>query len=114
MLPGQMKTSGVSQLSITTTPDCEEPISALLERIFALSPTIYHSAETNLSIITAYIRATPAKLRARAGEIEAGLAGLKQLGLDLGPGEVRITRVRREDWAESWKKYFKLITVGSA
>jgi ribosomal protein L11 methyltransferase len=109
-----MKTSGVSQISITTTPDCEDAVSALLERIFAVSPTIYHSAETNLSTVTAYIPAEPATLRKHAAEIRAGLAELTQFGLDIGPGELRISRVRREDWAESWKKHFKDITVGSA
>ena len=109
-----MKASGVSQLSITTTPEAEDPISALLERIFAVSPTIYHSAETNLSTITAYIRAAPAALRKHTAEIRAGLTDLRQLGLDVGPGELRIARVRREDWAESWKKYFKVITIGSS
>jgi ribosomal protein L11 methyltransferase len=109
-----MKTSGVSQLSITTTPDCEEPVSALLERIFAVTPTIYHSAESNISTVTAYVRAAPAALRKRAAEIRTGLAELRELGLEIGPGEVRVARVRREDWAESWKKYFKLITIGSA
>ena len=109
-----MKTSGVSQISITTIPDCEDPISALLERIFTVSPTIYFSAETNQSTITAWIRATPARLRACTAEIRAGLTDLKQLGLDIGPAELRIARVRREDWAESWKKYFKVITIGSS
>lgn len=109
-----MKTSGVSQLSITTTPDCEDPVFALLERIFAVSPMIYHSAETDLSTITAYIRAAPAALRKHTARIRDGLTDLKQIGLDIGPGELRIARVRREDWAESWKKYFKVITIGSS
>lgn len=109
-----VKTSGVSQLSITTNPDCEEPVSALLERVFAVTPTIYHSAESNLSTITAYVRATPGNLRTHSAEIRAGLDDLKQIGLDIGRGELRIARVRREDWAESWKKYFKLIAIGSA
>jgi ribosomal protein L11 methyltransferase len=109
-----MKTSGVSQISITTTPSCEEPVSALLECIFGVSPTIYFSAESNQSTTTAYVRASPAKLRARSAQIRAGLEDLKRLGLDIGPGEWRISRVRREDWAESWKKYFKVISIGSS
>lgn len=109
-----MKTSGVSQLSITTTAECEEPVAALLESIFAVTPTIYASAETQRSTVTAYIKATPAKLRARKSEIESALAELEQLGLDTAPAEIQIAPVRREDWAESWKKYFKLIRIGSS
>jgi ribosomal protein L11 methyltransferase len=33
-------------------------------------------------------------------------------GLDTAPGEIRIAKVKREDWAESWKKYFKTIRIG--
>ena len=109
-----MRTTNVSQISILTTPDCEDPISALLERIFGVTPTIYFSAETNQSTITAYLTATPSRLRAHTAEIRAGLADLKQFGLDIGPAGIRISRVRREDWAESWKKYFKVIAVGSS
>ena len=75
-----MKTSGVSQLSITTTAECEEPVAALLESIFAVTPTVYASAETQRSTITAYIKATPAKLRARKSEIESALAELERNG----------------------------------
>ena len=108
-----MKTSGVSQISITTSNECEEPISALLERIFSVAPSIYSNAETNLSTVTAYIRTTPAKLRAHTAEIQCALADLEQLGLNTAPAEIQIAPVRRKDWAESWKKYFKLITIGS-
>ena len=55
-----MKTTGVSQIAITTSNECEEPVFALLERIFSVTPTIYLNAETNLATITAYIRTTPA------------------------------------------------------
>ena len=109
-----MKTSGVSQISVVTSHECEEPVAALLERVFAVTPTIYASAETNQSTITAYVRASSAKLRARVNEVETGLAKLREIGLNPAPAEVRVAAVRREDWAESWKKYFKLIRIGSA
>jgi ribosomal protein L11 methyltransferase len=109
-----MKTSGVSKISIITTAECEEPIAALLERIFSVAPTIYSDAETHQSTVTAYVRATPAKLRARSPEIKSSLDELQKLGLDLGRREVQVSAVRKEDWAESWKKHFKPLRIGSA
>jgi len=109
-----VKTSRVSQISVVTSHECEEPVAALLERVFGVAPSVYASAETNRSTITAYVRASSATLRARVNEIEAGLSELKEVGLDTAPAEVRVAPVRREDWAESWKKYFKLIRIGSA
>lgn len=108
-----MKTSGVSQISILTSNEGEEPIAALLERIFATTPSIYTNAETQRSTITAYVRTPAAKLRLRRAEVQSGLAELYEIGLNIDPAEIQIAPVRREDWAESWKKYFKLIRIGS-
>ena len=108
-----MKTSGVSQISILTSSEGEEPIAALLERIFGVAPSVYMNAETQRTTITAYVRAAARMLRARMGEVAAGLAELKEMGLNVEPAEIQIGPVRREDWAESWKKYFKLIRIGS-
>jgi ribosomal protein L11 methyltransferase len=33
-------------------------------------------------------------------------------GIDTAPAEIVIAKVKREDWAESWKKYFKTIRIG--
>jgi ribosomal protein L11 methyltransferase len=34
-------------------------------------------------------------------------------GLDIGAGRVSLKRIRREDWAESWKRHFKPFLIGS-
>ena len=109
-----MKTSTVSQLSIAATPESEEPIAALLERLFGVAPTIYLNTVTNESTVTAYVHAKPGELRKHLGELRAGIDALRVLGLDVCPGSVRIARVKREDWAESWKKHFKPIAIGSS
>jgi ribosomal protein L11 methyltransferase len=108
-----MKTSGVSQISIVTSLEGEEPIAALLERIFVVAPSVYTNADTQRTTITAYVRTPAGKLRARVGEVATGLAELRGMGLNVEPAEIQIAPVRREDWAESWKKYFKLIRIGS-
>ena len=68
-----VKTSGVSRISVVTTAECEEPVAALLERIYGVTPTVYTDAETQESTVTAYVRAVPAKLRRQLPEIEASL-----------------------------------------
>ena len=99
---------------MVTTGECEEPVAALLERIFSVTPTIYSDAQSGRSTVTAYVRAKPAKLRARRPEIQAGLGELRSLGLNPGSGELLIAAVPKEDWAESWKKHFKPLRIGSA
>ena len=31
----------------------------------------------------------------------------QDFGIDIGSGELRLSNVREEDWANSWKQYFK-------
>ncbi|HYV31587.1 MAG TPA: 50S ribosomal protein L11 methyltransferase, partial [Candidatus Binatia bacterium] len=44
----------------------------------------------------------------------AGLGRIQACGLAVGPAEVSARRIRREDWAESWKRHFRPITIASA
>jgi ribosomal protein L11 methyltransferase len=106
--------SGIAQISVITTLESEEPIAALVERIFGAIPAIYTNVEKGHSIVTLYARATVRALKDRQSELHAGLIELRKLGLDLGTGEILVRRVPREDWSESWKKYFKTIQVGRA
>lgn len=46
--------------------------------------------------------------------ISAGLEQIKRCGLNVGAGKIKIAQVRREDWAESWKRHFKAIEIGDA
>jgi ribosomal protein L11 methyltransferase len=109
-----LKTSGVSQISVVTTLEAEEPVAALLENLFQTTPSIYSNLEKHHSVVTAYVRAAPAVLREREERVRSGLRDLTDIGLNIGSGEILIQRVRREDWSESWKKYFKTIEIGSA
>jgi ribosomal protein L11 methyltransferase len=43
-----------------------------------------------------------------------GLERITRDGLDIGAGRVSLKRIRREDWAESWKRHFKPLLIGSA
>jgi ribosomal protein L11 methyltransferase len=46
--------------------------------------------------------------------LRKSLQKINQCGLNIGPGEISVQRVRREDWAESWKRHFKPIEIGAA
>ena len=69
----------------------------------------YHNAETITSTVTIYCEARPAAGFRKA--MLAGLARIKSCGLKVGPGKMMIAKVRREDWAESWKRHFKPIKI---
>jgi ribosomal protein L11 methyltransferase len=46
--------------------------------------------------------------------LQQRLPQLRQYGINCGSGRISISRVPKEDWAESWKRHFKPFIVGSA
>ncbi|HXE42587.1 MAG TPA: 50S ribosomal protein L11 methyltransferase, partial [Candidatus Baltobacteraceae bacterium] len=47
-------------------------------------------------------------------DLREGLKRIAECGLNIGSGKISCQKVRREDWAESWKRHFKPIEIGSA
>ena len=104
----------LGQVSIVTTHEAEEPVAALLEHLFQGTSAIYTNLEKGHSVVTLYARESIAALNPRRIDLTRGLADIRSLGVDIGGGEILIRKVPREDWSESWKKYFKTIEIGSA
>jgi len=99
--------------SITTTLEAAEATALLLEQHTAQTPITYTDADTGRTTITSYLEqrpAWPALLRL----LSTGLRHVRECGLKTGNPRVSLQRVRREDWAESWKRHFKPIRVGDA
>jgi ribosomal protein L11 methyltransferase len=44
--------------------------------------------------------------------IKGKMNELKEMGFDLGEGSVSAEKVREEDWANNWKKYYKPTKIG--
>ncbi|MFM8468581.1 MAG: 50S ribosomal protein L11 methyltransferase [Limisphaerales bacterium] len=106
--------SSLLQISIATTPEAEEAVAELLLRVFDQTPSTYFDAETCETTVSTYLE-RPAQWNAAArAELRAGLALLTECGLAVGAGEITTTKVRREDWAESWKRHFKPLVIGDA
>src|SRR4051812_43911584 len=76
----QVMGKGVAQISVVTTLECEEPVAALIERIFGGVPSIYTNVEKGHSIVTLYARTTVRALKGGDAELNAGFAELRALG----------------------------------
>lgn len=110
----RMKTAPLTKVSITTTPEAEEAVAELLLRVLCQTPSTYFDAETGETTVSTYLE-KPAQLKTTVrAELQAGLNALIECGLDIGPGEITASRIRREDWAESWKRHFKPLEIGGA
>ena len=105
-----MKREPLWRVSITTTPEAEDAVAEMLGALLSLAAVSHHNLETGMTTVTVYCEDKPAAgLRKTT---TAGLARIKECGLKVGPGKITIVKVRREDWAESWKRHFKPIEIG--
>ena len=84
----------------------------LLGAIFGQPASIYFNEETRATLVTVYCERRSEWSLATKAALVAGLKRIRDCGLDIGPGKITTRRVRREDWAESWKRHFKPFEIG--
>ncbi|MDB6038544.1 MAG: Ribosomal protein methyltransferase [Verrucomicrobiales bacterium] len=99
------------RISVTVPQDAEEAVAEMLLQEFGTAAVIYTNAETKISCASNYTtkRFSSANLR----DLEQRIHSLSQFGLPAKNAKVECNRVKREDWSESWKKYFTTIEIGS-
>jgi ribosomal protein L11 methyltransferase len=102
------------RISITTILEAEDAVAESLGTIFNCSASSYFDAEAQTSVVSVYLSRKGFLPRKARKEILAGLKRIKSCGLEPGSGKVKIAKVRREDWAESWKRHFKPLEIGDA
>jgi len=73
----------------------------------------YTDINTGKTTVTLYLPKKTAWAGAPRTALIRGLARIKACGLNIGPGKISFQKIRREDWAESWKRHFKPIAIGS-
>jgi ribosomal protein L11 methyltransferase len=109
-----MKSKSLWRISIATTLEAEDAVAELLGAILGRRASSHFNVETRVSVVTVYGPQKMILSRAAREKISAGLKRIKNCGLKIGPGKIKTAKVRREDWAESWKKHFKPIEIGNA
>jgi len=104
------------RVSIGTTPEAEEAVTELLQDFFSHPASSYTDVETGAVTVMLYLSGGRAmgKKRRTAAALRQRLAQITTCGLDIGTGKISVQRIRRENWAESWKRHFKPIEFGSA
>jgi ribosomal protein L11 methyltransferase len=99
-------------ISITTAPEAEDAAAELLATICRTATATYFNLETGLSTVSAFCDWKP-DAKVIGAEIKAGLKRIAECGLKISPGKLEIAKVKREDWAESWKRHFHPMAIGS-
>ena len=110
----QTKSESLWRVSVATTPEAEDAVSELLGTVSGQPVSSYFNLETGVTTVTAYCWRKPAWPAEWRAKIRVGLDQIKNCGLKIGAGKVTIAKMRREDWAESWKRHFQPIEIGHA
>ena len=90
----------IYKISFAIAHDQEDAATELLHEIFGQSPVIEVDLERGTTHISVYL---PTRTSATV---------MERARLRLGKTVLRVDRLEREDWAESWKRHFKPIAVG--
>jgi ribosomal protein L11 methyltransferase len=109
-----MKRQSLWRISVATTIEAEEAVAELLGEIIGQSASSHFNVETQISVVSVFGSQKIVLAGNVAKEISTGLKRIKNCGLNVGAGKIKIAKVRREDWAESWKRHFKAIEIGGA
>ena len=109
-----MKAGPLLKIALRIHAAAEEPVMELLARVSGSAASVFHDLESGTVTASVYLQKASDWTPARQRELRSGLDELRQLGLDLGPATLSRKSIRREDWAESWKRHFKPMEIGRA
>ena len=101
------------RISVTTSLDAEDAVAEMLTSLFGAATAAYFNVETGVSIVSLFLDQKPDSKRVKA-ELAANLKRIVDCGLKIGSGQIEVAKVKREDWAESWKRHFHPMEIGDA
>ena len=107
-----MKAGPLLRISVSIAAESEDAVCELLGGLSGQPASVYHDAESGDVTASVYLAGANHWPAAQREALRAGLRRIRECGLNIGSGKVSARRVRREDWAESWKRHFKPIRVG--
>lgn len=100
------------RVSVTDCAGAEDQIAERLGDHFGTTAAAYTDAETRATEVAVYLEQKPTSAELLVLETVLDSA-LTEAGVN-GAVAIRVQRVKREDWAESWKKHFPPVRIGGA
>ena len=97
---------------MVTTLEAEDAVGELLASVLSSAAATYYDLEKQFSLVSVFLEQGTFAPPAARREIAAGLKRIAGFGLKTGASKIEIAKVKREDWAESWKRHFHPIEIG--
>ncbi len=109
-----MKHDSLWKIAVTISPEAEDAVTYLLEVVVGQPASVYMDARRGTTVASVYAPGAGDWSMEKRAALRAGLRRIRACGVTVGPGRISAAKVRREDWAESWKRHFKPIEIGSS
>ena len=97
------------KLSVTVQPETEETTVELLQELFQTPACVEMDMESNTTQVSVFLKNRPSRAKLRSFFV---VGPVPSPGLGALPS-FSIRKLRPENWAESWKRHFKPIEIGS-
>lgn len=98
------------KVSVRIAPEAEDAVAEALSREFGQPASVYTDLENGTTSASIFLRRFDSRHRSL---LRQALAAIRQAGLNLGPARISARRIRRENWAHSWKRHFKPLEINS-
>src|SRR5258708_18479374 len=108
-----MNQRALRQVSVVTCGEAEDAVATLLEELSGRPAAVYTDEETKINTVSIYCEKPSEWNAGKRAALASGLKKIRASGLNIGAGRILAKRVAREDWAESWKRHFKPIEIGT-
>ena len=100
------------QVSLEVPSTSEDAVTELFIRLFGdgISPSVWQLYENPRVKVSFHAVELPAPIQAMRTLIKQELLKLDAAGLDVSSHRLSIRRIKKENWAESWKRHFPVLT----
>lgn len=99
------------KVSVSTTFEAEDAVAEMLGRILESTTSTYFDVEKQINVVSLFAENKVSKVQRKA--LRDGLKRIEDCGLRTGR-KISVSKIQREDWAESWKRHFKPIEIGDS
>jgi ribosomal protein L11 methyltransferase len=105
-----MKYGPLWKVSTLATPANEEAAAELLSTCLGQPASSYTDLKTGKTTVTVYLRRKPSLTKSAQQTLAVALKRLH----GRSRVQLKITRVREQDWANSWRRHFKPLEIGKS
>lgn len=109
-----MNKKSLWKISVPISAEAEDAIAEVFNEVFGQPGSVYHDFELGTYTASVYLAGEKDWNLTVRRALSEGLERVRDAGLSLPDDAPRAERVPREDWAESWKRHFKPIAIGTA